>query len=80
MNECERQNLETAFFDLRPLGADWRAPIHYRVFAPTIAERELLHAAIIHYTATVPTFRETEHPGWYRVDAAGYRAGPAGDH
>jgi hypothetical protein len=36
--------------------------------------------AVVHFTATVPTI--THHrfvPNAYKVDAAGYRAGPAGD-
>lgn len=42
-------------------------------------ETDIVRVAIIFLTATVPTFHQAG-PGWYAVTAAGYRAGPAGDH
>ena len=57
---------------------DWRAPIDYIIEAELRSEVE---AAVIHYTATVPTFTDVQpHNGvrMVRVQAVGYRAGPAG--
>jgi hypothetical protein len=41
---------------------------------------EVTHAAIVFYTATVPTHEPTRRAGFLRLRAHGYRAGPAGDH
>ena len=40
--------------------------------------KDLMHEAIIHFTATVPTFSPLEE-GRIHVEADGYRAGPCGD-
>jgi hypothetical protein len=53
---------------------DWRGPIDARI---NPSDRDVIQAAIIHFTGTKPSF--TEDPrGGLRVVAHGYRKGPAG--
>lgn len=55
---------------------DWKAPID--AFVPIeLLDRDLVERAIIHFTATTPTFAENGS-GDVHVTAAGYREGPAG--
>lgn len=73
---AEKQALLEAAFHIVANPKDWKAPIDTVIAAhPTLLE--MIADAIVHFTATVPTFVETEH-GRVRVRAAGYRAGPAG--
>ncbi len=55
---------------------DWKAPIIAEI-APSL-EDKVLHA-ITFFTATTPTFTVLES-GYLKVEADGYRKGPAGDH
>jgi hypothetical protein len=72
----------TAAFDLVEPSTHWKDPIDAVV--PATADLELIQEAVIHFTATTPTF--TRCPSGdptdcrIRVQADGYRAGPAGDH
>jgi hypothetical protein len=56
---------------------DWKAPIDTVVDARQ--DLELVRQAIVYFTATVPTFSDAGD-GQVRVQADGYRMGPAGDH
>lgn len=64
-------------------GVSWRDPIHAYVTARTLAHYGVtlddVREAVVHFTATEATVTE---PGTdiYLITAAGYRAGPAGDH
>ncbi|HLA19792.1 MAG TPA: hypothetical protein VJ253_10770 [Dehalococcoidia bacterium] len=58
--------------------ADWKAPIDCYVRFPSADALTLIEAAVQHFTAT-PAEVEPVGEGVYRVRAAGYRAGPAGD-
>jgi hypothetical protein len=55
---------------------DWKAPIDSHCL---VADQAVVREAIIFYTATEPTFTPVT-PLVCKVTAAGYRAGPAGDH
>ena len=69
------RQLSDAFEAVRAFG-DWKARILAYVSAKNLA---VIEAAIVFFTATEPTV--TPVPGnWYRIEAAGYRMGPAGDH
>ena len=58
---------------------DWKARIRYIVSAGE--SHDLIQAAIIYFTATVPMFYPFDiKKGTYLVEADGYRYGPAGDH
>lgn len=56
---------------------DWKAPV---VGFCERASRFKVETAIVHFTATVPTFIQIGQSIWFQVKAIGYRAGPAGDH
>ena len=71
-------NVMSLVFDRVADANDWRAPIDYIIEAELRSEVE---AAVIHYTATVPTFTDVQAQNgvrMVRVQAVGYRAGPAG--
>jgi hypothetical protein len=55
--------------------ADWRAPIYDAVI--DAADEDRVREAVIYFTATVPTFSPMKG-GKLRVNAVGYRNGPAG--
>lgn len=70
-------------FDLVAPKPDWKAPIDTFITDAQLAEAgvdlEAVREAVIHYTATVPTFsRVGFSPNGVKVEAAGYHAGPAG--
>jgi hypothetical protein len=75
---AEKAELEPHFDAVRNT-QDWKAPID------SLCRREdkdKVARAIEFFTATEATFSEM-HPrseGWVRVEADGYRKGPAGDH
>ena len=54
----------------------WKGPIDSYIQAH---ERDLISAAISHFTATQANFT-IQSNGWLRVKAKGYRLGLAGDH
>lgn len=54
---------------------DWRGPIDATIRCDQVG---IVREAIIHFTATKPSFHSTEIPGQVRVVSAGYRNGPAG--
>lgn len=66
----------TAAFELVEPTSHWKDAIC--CFVPEGADLAVVAEAIIHFTATVPTFEVTG--GGIVVRAAGYRAGPAGDN
>ncbi len=73
----------TKAFDLVCNKEDWRAEIQTFVSDPVLAAAgvsiEEVREAVIHFTATVPSFsRFWEGEGGYWVTAIGYRNGPAG--
>ncbi len=65
------------FFEQVADRADWKAPIRAYVRQ---ADQQAVADAIEFFTATTAVFIPTPTPGWLRVEATGYRAGPAGDH
>ena len=71
-----QDELEAAFKAVQAK-THWKDPIDAVVMdagqIPVVTE------AIIHFTATTPTFTALGF-GRYQVTAAGYRNGPAGDH
>lgn len=78
---CTLPELRAAF-DAVATPGDWRAPIN--TFLPDWLEEgdpghHLTAAAIAFYTATEARFTTTPS-GRTRVEAIGYRWGPAGDH
>lgn len=82
MNELH-PSLEAVFAKVRPT-THWKDPIN-AVVPLTSDELAILPYAVEFFTATVPTIRELSGRTWmalayYSVTAAGYRAGPAGDH
>jgi hypothetical protein len=85
-HEAEVDALHAAF-RLVADASDWKAPICAVVNVPAdeppAAFRALLARAVEYFTATTPTFVEIVTDGLglkLRVEAAGYRRGPAGDH
>jgi len=64
-----------AAFDLVANSKDWKAPVDAVV---PVAMDGVVAAAVEFYTATKASFAVVK--GGLRVSAAGYRAGPAGDH
>lgn len=66
-----------AAFDLVANPSDWKAPISGDVKEDL---KDVVREAVIFYTATVPEFGPSSFSGYVHVKAAGYRAGPAGDH
>lgn len=70
------EELESAFKLVRNPN-DWKAPISGDVKAEL---KEVVAVAIEFYTATVAKFSPSSFAGYVHVKAAGYRAGPAGDH
>ena len=71
--EANQAELTEAFKLVQP-ETHWKDPIDKVV--PSQTDLALIAEAVIHFTATVPTFEPV--PGGYRVRAAGYLAGPAG--
>jgi hypothetical protein len=72
-----RQQLNDAFKMVHDPD-DWKAPIN-NVIPGHPVTKEKVREAILFYTATNATFTELDD-GRCRVEAAGYRLGPAGDH
>lgn len=68
------QPIREAYFKLVSDKADWKAPIN--AFVPATIDLNAITDAVVHFTATVPTYTMTRD-GW-NVKAKGYRAGPAG--
>jgi hypothetical protein len=66
-----------AAFNLVKNPNHWKDPISGDVKAEL---KEVVAAAIEFYTATVAEFSPSSFAGYVHVKAAGYRAGPAGDH
>ena len=66
-----------AAFDFVAVSGDWKAPID-----SIVADRfvDVTLAAISHFTATVGRVKGHATVGHVRIQAAGYRMGPAGDH
>lgn len=74
IDEANRmQPIREAYFKL-VAAKDWKAPID--AFIPEGTSVDAVRDAVIHFTATVPTFTKLSF-GWH-VQAQGYRAGPAG--
>jgi hypothetical protein len=77
-----QEQLEMAFNKVKPI-THWKDPINRIIEAK---DKDIIAAAIIHFTATEPVFSELENTNavnknlWLRVQADGYRMGPAGDH
>jgi len=87
---CKSSTLETAFSLVDPtcaaIGRDWKAPINLSG-SPAAINAVLDHLgvslmdvsdAVEHFTAT--RLEVTATGGMMHLRAAGYRAGPAGDH
>lgn len=73
---ADKQAVLEAAFAVVANPRDWKAPIDVVISdQPTLLE--MVTDAIVHFTATVPSFSPIE-TGRVRVQAAGYRAGPAG--
>jgi hypothetical protein len=72
-----RQELNDAF-SMVTNPDDWKAPIN-KVIPGYPVTKTKVAAAIMFYTATVATFTDLDD-GRCRVESAGYRNGPAGDH
>ena len=68
------QPIREAYFRLVADPKDWKAPIDAKV--PKNLDLNALQDAIVHFTATEPTF--VTSGDYVQVKAAGYRAGPAG--
>jgi hypothetical protein len=68
------QPIREAYFRLVADKHDWKAPID--AFVPATIDLDAVRDAVVHFTATMPDFTLTRD-GW-RVQAAGYRRGPAG--
>lgn len=74
----ERAVLSDAF-ELVSNKQDWRGPINASVHVGCCNyEPEILNRAVQYFTATDASIEEKDDH--YVVRAAGYRAGPAGDH
>lgn len=71
-----RPALEAAFEQVRS-ARHWKEPIDAYC---RCEDRVVVAEAIEFFTATVASFYVCGVDGWCRVKAAGYRAGPAGDH
>jgi hypothetical protein len=83
--------MEKAFALVKPEGSDWKGPIARLVLQSELDAANIsidrVKAAIEFFTATEATVEYNEKcntmrgngPGYF-VEAAGYRAGPAGDH
>ena len=70
--------MQTVFFEQIANKKDWKKPINAVIVA---ASKALVEEAIIHFTATIPTFEPVKNrPSYLRVRSEGYRMGPAGDH
>lgn len=70
--------LEAAWALVKPT-THWKDPIHKKI-ENTPENRDVVAAAIEFFTATPAKFFGTPDPEVVIVTAAGYRAGPAGDH
>lgn len=75
MNEL-RPSLSAVYDKVK--SADWKDAID-AVVELTVVEAAMVPYAVEFFTATTPTVTLVG-PGTYKVTAAGYRAGPAGDH
>ena len=76
MPQYTQKQLKEAF-ELVENKSHWKKPINALV--STDADIDLIHAAVIHFTATVPIFRNVSKNGndHILVLADGYYAGPA---
>ena len=75
-----RQALLDAFDVVRD-SADWRAPINEEIVIEASEDIVRYRAAVEFFTATTPTFTPlADGQNVYRVEATGYRMGPAGDN
>lgn len=80
MSQYTQEQLQAAFTKVQDK-AHWKNPINTVVDATE--NLHLIREAIIHFTATVPTFdilKVTEEGTKVAVRAVGYQDGPAGDH
>jgi len=59
---------------------DWKGSIRKIVQVKNPSELGVIAASIVFFTGTWPTFTSTNGQGGYCIEAAGYRAGPCGDH
>ncbi len=73
---ASKQAVLEAAFAMVANPSDWRAAIDAEIVNDP-GLREMVADAIIHFTATEPTFTFAG-PHHVRVQAVGYRAGPAG--
>lgn len=71
-----QEELEKAFEEVSER-EDWKAPILKYVEDKTEEELKLIRAAVIHFTATSPEIQRVG-PRRHRIEADGYRLGPAG--
>jgi len=80
MKTYTQEELQAAFTKVQDK-EHWKNPINAVVDASE--NLHLIREAVIHFTATVPTFdilKVTEEGTKVAVRAIGYQAGPAGDH
>ena len=71
------QKLYRPYFEKVQATSHWKDPIDAFVYSDDII---LTAQAIRFYTVTEPVLERTHNPKWFRIKAAGYRQGPAGDH
>jgi hypothetical protein len=82
MPSYTQEELEVAFNKVKSL-THWKDPINKII---DVKDKDVVERAIIHFTATIPTFHKLRNVNkvnkdlWLRVTADGYRMGPAGDH
>lgn len=75
MDPYTPEQMKEVFDKITPAG-DWKGPIDAVV---EVKELDLICEAVAHYTATEVDFSLLDS-GQVRVQALGYRMGPAGDH
>lgn len=81
----EGRILHSAWCLVRPASdADWKGPIDYVIHEDVCDfDRDVIKLAVSYFTGTEATFTAADllgSRGTFRVRAAGYRMGPAGDH
>jgi len=76
MNKKYTQEQLDRAFDMVIPSTHWKDKINAVISQPF--DQNLIKEAVIHFTATVPTFTELKN-GTVRVKALGYWNGPAGD-
>lgn len=71
------QPIREAYFRLVQPASHWKDRID--AVLPSGISLDQVRDAVVHFTGTVPSFTDLGN-GTTRVTAAGYRAGPCGDH